>query len=468
MVESLVTQHFLGKASAYDDTDDVDIVRGKGKGLILLLHGAPGVGKTTTAECVATYFRKPLFQITCGDLGSTADVVESRLEKKFALASRWGCILLIDEADVFLEARQTENFDRNSLVAVFFQTLEYYTGILFLTTNRVGTFDEALTSCIHISLYYPPLSQTSTLAVFKVNLTRIQAHFEKKERGEAELELDELSVNEFILDYFAENKDERWNGRQIRNACQTALALAEFEGQKPANPDASGGRNVMQVAAMSRKMIKVKLTKKHFQDVAKAYLAFMKYLREVHGVSAAQQTKNFRLRHDRCGLGESASQRTSGQRYRQEYDDGEDVAYEYGYAHSHQRYEDDQRPTQDDDDRRDFENEPSFDEEDDYDEGYEEQPAARGKQPVQNYDEDLEDDSYYPDGQQQTARYRPGPLHPESIERYTARGGNRGRGTGPGQQTSRRGGHVAKKRVVPGGYRKAPPALRSVSPNIAD
>ncbi|RBR16033.1 hypothetical protein FVER53590_09839 [Fusarium verticillioides] len=254
----------------------------------------------------------------------------------------------------------------------------------------------------------------------------------------------------------------------------------------------------MQVAAMSRKMPKVKLTKKHSQDVAKAYLAFMKYLREVHGVSAAQQAKNFCLRHDRWGLGESASllasrqrehggggksnygqrygarpsgrtgQQTSGQRYRQEYDDGEDVAYEYGYAHDHQRYEDDQRLTQDDDDRRDFENEPSFDEEDDYDEGYEERPAARGKQPVKNYDEDLEDDSYYPDGQQQTARYRPGPSHPESIERYTARGGNRGRGIGPGQQTSRRGGHVAKKRVVPGGYRKAPPALRSVSPNIAD
>ncbi|KAF5976377.1 TOB3 (member of AAA-ATPase family) [Fusarium coicis] len=483
MVESLVTQHFLDKASAFDETDEVDIVRGKGKGLILLLHGAPGVGKTTTA----------------GDLGSTADVVETRLEKNFALASRWGCILLINEADVFLEARQTENFDRNSLVAVFLRTLEYYTGILFLTTNRVGTFDEAFTSRIHISLYYPPLSQASTLAVFNVNLTRIQARFEKKKaRGEAELEFDELSVNELILGSFAENRDARWNGRQIRNACQTALALAEFEGQKLANPDASGGRNVMQVAAMSRKMIKVKLTKKHFQDVAKAYLAFMKYLREVHGVSAAQQAKNFRLRHDRWGLGESASllasrqreyggggrssygqrygarpsgrtgQQTRGSRYRQEHHGDEDAAYEYGYAHDHQGYEDDQGLMQDDDDGRDFENEPSFDEEDDYDEGYEERPAARGKQPAQNYDEDLEDDSYYPDGQQQTARYRPGPSHPESRERYPARGGSRGRGTGPGQQTSRRGGHGAKKRAVTVGYRKGPPALRSVSPGIVD
>ncbi|KAF5531223.1 TOB3 (member of AAA-ATPase family) [Fusarium napiforme] len=466
MVESLVTQHFLDKASAYSETDEVDIVRGKGKGLILLLHGAPGVGKTTTA----------------GDLGSTADVVESRLEKNFALASRWGCILLIDEADVFLEARQTENFDRNSLVAVFLRTLEYYTGILFLTTNRVGTFDEAFTSRIHISLYYPPLSQASTLAVFKVNLTRIQARFEKKkERGEAELELDELSVNEFILDYFTENRDARWNGRQIRNACQTALALAEFEGQKLANPDASGGRNVMQVAAMSRKMIKVKLTKKHFQDVAKAYLAFMKYLREVHGVSAAQQAKNFRLRHDRWGLGESASllasrqrgyggggkssygqrygarpsgrtgQQTRGPRYRQEHDDGEDVAYEYGYAHDHQGYQDDQGFMQDDEDGGGFENGPSFDEEDDYDEGYEERPTTRGKQPAQDFDQDNE---YYPDDLQETASYRPRPSQPE---RHTLRGGNRGRGSGRSQQASRRGDHVPKRKVMPGAYRKVPP-----------
>ncbi|KAI1053491.1 hypothetical protein LB506_012481 [Fusarium annulatum] len=474
MVESLVTQHFLDKASAYDETDEVDIVRGKGKGLILLLHGAPGVGKTTTA----------------GDLGSTADVVESRLEKNFALASRWGCILLIDEADVFLEARQTENFDRNSLVAVFLRTLEYYTGILFLTTNRVGTFDEAFTSRIHISLYYPPLNLESTVAVFKVNLTRIKARFEKKkERGEAELELDELSIATFIHRYFEKNKDARWNGRQIRNACQTALALAEFEGQKLANPTASGGRNVMEFAAMSKKMIKVKLAEKHFQDVAKAYLAFIKYLREVHGVSAAQQAKNYRLRHDRWGLGESASLLASRQReygaegkpeygqrygprpsgrgdkqtrvpqYRQEQDvDDRDIAEEYGYAneyhgHEYHGYEDDQGLMQDDDDGRDFENGPSFDEEDDYDEGYEDRPAARGKQPAQDYDQDFGDNKYYPDDQQETAKYRPAPSQPE---RRTARGGNRGRGSSRSQQASRFD-FVSKRKVMPGIYMKMPP-----------
>jgi flagellar biosynthesis GTPase FlhF len=70
MVLSLIAQHFRDKESASSDNDQADIVRGKGmkfitflrqavietyptfysgKGLILLLHGAPGVGKTTTA-----------------------------------------------------------------------------------------------------------------------------------------------------------------------------------------------------------------------------------------------------------------------------------------------------------------------------------------------------------------------------------------------------------------------------------
>ncbi|KAH5240557.1 hypothetical protein HBI71_216040 [Parastagonospora nodorum] len=115
MVESLVTQHFRDRQSS--SNEQTDLVKGKGKGLILLLHGAPGVGKTTTAEGVAEKFQKPLFQITCGDLGNTARDVEGELEKNFSLASRWGCILLLDEADVFLSARERKDFERNGLVA---------------------------------------------------------------------------------------------------------------------------------------------------------------------------------------------------------------------------------------------------------------------------------------------------------------------------------------------------------------
>lgn len=77
----------------------VDLVQGKGRGLIILLHGEPGVGKTSTAECVSAHTKRPLFPITCGDIGDRADAVETNLEKNFQLAHRWGCVLLLDEAE---------------------------------------------------------------------------------------------------------------------------------------------------------------------------------------------------------------------------------------------------------------------------------------------------------------------------------------------------------------------------------
>ena len=59
----------------------------------------PGVGKTSTAECVAENTRRPLFPITCGNLGESANKVEENLEKNFQMAFRWGCVLLLDEAE---------------------------------------------------------------------------------------------------------------------------------------------------------------------------------------------------------------------------------------------------------------------------------------------------------------------------------------------------------------------------------
>ncbi|KAF2136546.1 uncharacterized protein K452DRAFT_237314 [Aplosporella prunicola CBS 121167] len=274
MVESLILQHFRDKESLRGQSYRSDIVRGKGKGLILLLHGAPGVGKTTTAEGVAEKFQKPLFQITCGDLGSTAAEVEKALETNFSLANRWGCILLLDEADVFLSARSPTDFTRNGLVAVFLRVLEYYAGILFLTTNRIGDFDEAFASRIHISLYYPPLDLSSTKEVFKLNLKMIRERLGQKGR---KLDLDDKSILNFADEWWNQQVDARWNGRQIRNACQTALALAEFE-------------------AKSDESAEIRLSKDHLRTVAYSYLEFMSYLKDLYGTGADQRAKESGLR----------------------------------------------------------------------------------------------------------------------------------------------------------------------------
>lgn len=233
-VKSLVQNHFTSKladAHGLNATHDADIVRGKGNGVVVLLHGAPGVGKTSTAECVAEAFGKLLFPITCGDLGLVAEEVENELSEKFHLAELWDCVLLLDEADVFLARRTNTDVKRNSLVSVFLRMLEYFAGILFLTTNRVGAFDEAFKSRIHISLYYPPLDWEQSEKIWMMNLRRLS---EKKKRRHEILNLDEEEILDYAFNHFnyTAKMEMSWNGRQIKNAVQTATALAEYDAQQ--------------------------------------------------------------------------------------------------------------------------------------------------------------------------------------------------------------------------------------------
>ncbi|KAK5023013.1 hypothetical protein LTR16_012389, partial [Cryomyces antarcticus] len=113
-----------------------DVIEGKGRGIILLLSGPPGVGKTLTAESVAEEMKVPLYMMSAGDLGLDPRNVESKLQGILEMCTRWNAILLLDEADVFLEQRSLHELERNKLVSVFLRILEYYEGIMFLTTNR--------------------------------------------------------------------------------------------------------------------------------------------------------------------------------------------------------------------------------------------------------------------------------------------------------------------------------------------
>jgi SpoVK/Ycf46/Vps4 family AAA+-type ATPase len=61
----------------------------------------------------------PLFPITCGDIGTEATEVEKNLKQHFELAQMWNAVLLLDEADVFLQSRDNDggSLQRNSLVS---------------------------------------------------------------------------------------------------------------------------------------------------------------------------------------------------------------------------------------------------------------------------------------------------------------------------------------------------------------
>ncbi|KAM5349233.1 hypothetical protein ACJ41O_005740 [Fusarium nematophilum] len=153
----------------------LDLVKGKGSGLVILLHGPPGVGKTSTAECVADDTKRPLYPITCGDIGETAAEVESSLQYNFRLTHKWGCVLLLDEADIFLAKRTRSDLRHNAVTSVFLRSLEYYAGILFLTTNRVGAIDPAFKSRIQMSLFYARLNLDVTLKLYEKFIKRAKA-----------------------------------------------------------------------------------------------------------------------------------------------------------------------------------------------------------------------------------------------------------------------------------------------------
>lgn len=122
LIQGSVRGHFLQKEAEgqYGEKGlSLDVIQGKGTGLFILLHGVPGVGKTATAEAVAQANGKPLFKITCGDIGLTPIEVETSLRAIFRLASIWDCILLMDEVDTFFSQRSKgdQAITKNALVS---------------------------------------------------------------------------------------------------------------------------------------------------------------------------------------------------------------------------------------------------------------------------------------------------------------------------------------------------------------
>jgi SpoVK/Ycf46/Vps4 family AAA+-type ATPase len=211
LIKALITAHVAS-------SNTPDIIEGKGNGLIILLHGAPGTGKTLTAESVAELAEKPLYRVTCGDIGTEPEGVEKYLDSVLYIGTAWECVVLLDEADVFLEERTQTDLQRNAVVSVFLRVLEYYEGILILTSNRVGTFDEAFKSRVQLAMHYPPLDQNGRWEIWM--------NFIRSLRDLPDVNYTQLKEK---IDVLARHK---LNGRQIRNTMNTARQLASFRKEK--------------------------------------------------------------------------------------------------------------------------------------------------------------------------------------------------------------------------------------------
>ncbi|KAK4172396.1 P-loop containing nucleoside triphosphate hydrolase protein [Triangularia setosa] len=227
IIKSLVKHHKFA-SQARDETAL------KGKGLIFVLHGPPGTGKTRTAEAIAETTKKPLLLFPTGELGSDLKSIQLELRRLVRYGTAWKAILLIDEADVVLESRQVDghvSLERNALVAgkksflfnsavivnhlLFLRQLEYFQGIIFLTSNRAQMFDPAVKSRIHIMLHYPSPDKNTRKLLWEQNLGPII-----KLKTLPKCELDLISATETLSEY-------EMNGREISNTVNSALTIAK-------------------------------------------------------------------------------------------------------------------------------------------------------------------------------------------------------------------------------------------------
>ncbi len=121
--------------------------------------------------------------------------VESILTNIFRITSRWKAILFLDEADIFI-AERTDLSQNNALVSVFLRELEQYDSILFLTTNRLKTFDSAIISRIHVAMKYPELNNDTRKSVWRYFIERAETKYGKPACSEKMLaELSKMEMN---------------------------------------------------------------------------------------------------------------------------------------------------------------------------------------------------------------------------------------------------------------------------------
>ena len=198
-------------------------------GIIFLLHGPAGVGKTLTAEAIAEVLHRPLYRVSMGELGVTPEALESRLQDIFDLCLPWQALVLIDEAEMLLEKRTHTGTDlvRNAMVCVMLRLMEYYPGILFLTTNSgKERLDPAIASRLTCTLGYDALHTEARREIWETTLGRISQNNANDNGTNNRLVKSGISKDD--LDYLATEYPEI-NGRQIKNAVQLAAALCQYE-----------------------------------------------------------------------------------------------------------------------------------------------------------------------------------------------------------------------------------------------
>ena len=161
-------------------------------------------------------------KVCAGELGHDPGKLEERLSLILHLANHWNAILLLDEADCFLKQRSHDPV-QSGLISVFLRKLEYFQGVMFLTTNRVTTFDEAMLSRIHFAIKYDDLNAKARKNIWTAFLKKAGSSPDKVDVSDSQLtSLTEKKLNGRQVNRSHPIKRRQLIDDQIKNTVKTA------------------------------------------------------------------------------------------------------------------------------------------------------------------------------------------------------------------------------------------------------
>ncbi|KAK8080069.1 hypothetical protein PG997_007887 [Apiospora hydei] len=180
---------------------------------VVLFHGPPGNGKTVAAEAVAEFAKRPLFSIAPHELGSTVKDFQDFINPTLILTRSWDCVLLLEQFDIYLESRATNDVTRDWIVAEFKRLRDNFQGIITLTTSRIDMFDAAFKSRLDIIFHFPKLDMRKRQMLCK-------RFFDRMDKPPRDCDNIIRGISEY-----------QFNGRQIRSLIENARLLAIFRNQ---------------------------------------------------------------------------------------------------------------------------------------------------------------------------------------------------------------------------------------------
>ena len=145
----------------------VEALKNRGHGT-LCFYGAPGTGKTALGEYIAKALAKPLIVKQASDLVSKyVGETEQNMAAMFRQAEAENAVLLLDEADSFLQDRRgAQRSYEVTEVNEMLQGMERYRGIFVCTTNLLSSLDQAALRRFTFKIKFKPLTAVQRERMF--------------------------------------------------------------------------------------------------------------------------------------------------------------------------------------------------------------------------------------------------------------------------------------------------------------